>query len=186
MLRRGARAGAARLLQVPVLLAIVVVLIVALLVARGVVTPAWLEANKDEVGVVGDLVTLALFVVGAVLSYYRFFRGRTLAEKLVIELTPGLVERSGGRLLHWLEIELTNKGSVTIHEPEVRVTAFLHDPDMHGEPVARSITAPGKTADRSRIIDPGETVNHHVLHEVGGTADAVSFRVKVEDRSGNM
>lgn len=180
------RAWIGRLLQVPVLLAIVIVLAIAVLVVRGLVTPATLTKNKDAVGVISDLVTLALVVVGAVLAYYKFFRGRTLAEKLEIKLTTGLVERSGGGLLHWLEIELTNKGSVTIRDPEVRVTAFLHDPDMHGEPVARSVPVPGKAQERPWVIDPGESVYHHVFHDVGAAAEAVSFRVQVEDRAGNV
>ena len=66
---------------------VVVVLLVAVAFRLGFISAPRLVENKDLVDVSTKILGTLILTLGAVASYFRFFKGRTLSPRLKIEAT---------------------------------------------------------------------------------------------------
>jgi hypothetical protein len=82
--------------------------------------------NKDLIDIVIKAVGSILLVIGAVASYYRFFRGRTFAPRANLKLDISVFDTGREFRLHVINLEATNVGNVPIWEPRPVITVLLH------------------------------------------------------------
>src|SRR6266404_2088744 len=167
---------------VPWLLAIVVVLGLGLVI-RYAVGLDTLVAKRDLIDVTAKLVASLAIVIGGILSYVRFFKGRILKPKLTITVTTGCVSLSLHNL-HWVDVVLDNKGSVAVWNYRVQLWAVLHGPEGKTVPVERFMRVPGNRADGEHLVDVAETGSEHALLSVPKSTEAITFIVQVTDQHG--
>lgn len=80
-----------------------------------------LIANKDLFSVLQAIVATLAILVGATLSYVKFFMGRTISTKADIEFEFRALPTPGGKTLHFLKICFINRGNVAIEDPRARL-----------------------------------------------------------------
>lgn len=158
-------------------------LFVAVLYKEGFLSSKTIVANKDLIDALSKVLTSLGLIVGAVLSYFRFFKGRTFRSKLVMSCQSGMIPLMSSNL-HWLNIQIENKGSVAIWNYDLRVEATYHGPNPANVPVDQFLVAPGEDETAERLIDVGESSFVHAILEVPQEVPALSFRVSVTDQAG--
>ena len=161
------------------------VLAVALLFEVGLLSPARLSRNKDFIDAGATIVTTALLIIGAVFSYLKFFKGRTLSPKLAISARSGALAEADG-LRHWIEVSVENKGSVGIWNYNVTIDATLHAAKSRTVTVTEFVEYPKETEGREKAIDIGETVYEHAFLSVPAYVHAVTFQIVVKDQSNTI
>lgn len=166
----------------PWLLLTVVVLGVAVLFKVGVIPR---RLDNDTVGLIGaaaNVTTVVVLSVGGVLSYFKFFKGRTLSPRLVITPHAGRVAFNRENVF-WIEAQIENKGSVTVWNYGVTVYAVLHRDKDERVTVSHFMPHPPGTEQREKLIESGESVFEHAFLAVPDDATAVTFQIVVEDQS---
>jgi len=102
---------------IPALLTIVAALLLANLVRHGVLSASRLAKNKDALSALQSCVQVVVLVLGAIFSYYRFFRGRTFVARgdLIVTVITVNAERAS---LHGVTLEFKNLGTTTVWRPK--------------------------------------------------------------------
>ena len=67
-----------------------------------------------------------ILTFGAIASYFRFFKGRTLSPRLTINAAVEVFPIDATRTLHVLSVDVKNVGSVAIWGLEPRVEIHFH------------------------------------------------------------
>lgn len=167
---------------VPWLILIAVVLALAVLFKRGALPRDISDHTIGLIGAVSSIATTVILIAGAILSYFKFFKGRTLSPKLIIIPSSGKVTFND-EVVHWIETKIENKGSVAIWNYQVSIEATLHmNKDEHVK-VLNFMPAPADTEGRERVIDVGETVFEHAFLPVPEGVSAITFQIAVTDKS---
>ncbi len=156
-----------------------VALILAILVKWGVISGDLIKKKKDLIDATGTILTTTLVLIAALASYFRFFHGRLLNPKLCINSTHGLVEVEGG-ILHWLDVELENKGSAALWDYKVTITAITDK--INSEVQLHSLASTKKKS--LHVIDPGETAYEHGTVRVSKETEFLTFKIEVRDSTG--
>lgn len=110
---------------VPWLILIAIALGIALMVKQWGLPKTISDNTRNLVDTLSTIITTSLLVIGGILSYLKFFRGRTLSPKLIITSSTGVVADKNG-FLHWIETQIENKGSVAVWNYEMSIDATLH------------------------------------------------------------
>lgn len=143
-------------------------------------TAKWLTANKDPLDAISKVATICTLVLGSVLSYYRFFRGRTLSLRADLTISSNTIEAPCQAHLHCVTVKVRNVGTTTIWHPviELETCALLADGSTSPgkvsewiEPEVRS----GKLERHLTLIDPGETAEYFCHVVVPRSAWAVTL-----------
>jgi hypothetical protein len=92
---------------------------------EGIISINLLDRNRERIDTLSKLVTIMAVILGGFLSYVKFFKGRVFRPKLVIRPLSGAVAAKT-EILHWLDIEIENKGSVPIWNYKLELCAVLH------------------------------------------------------------
>lgn len=167
---------------IPWLNLLVLVLIVAIFVKYGVIPATVSEGTKNLVDVLSKIATALFLLVGGIFSYLKFFKGRTLSPKLVINVNSGMIKKGDGNL-HWIEVQIENKGSVAIWNYQTTIYAFFDEDLEHSVPVSQFVPHPHDTRGREKLIDVGEVVFERALFTVAHNVSAVTFQIEVRDQS---
>jgi len=158
---------------------------VTILFKEDILSVKLLGTYGDVLDSIAKIVTIAAVVIGGALSYIRFFRGRILNPKLNIVATTGCLELDDCNM-HWLDVELANRGSVAIWNYNVKVMVSLHA-TFSSEMVVPAFVGP---ADSNRgdenLIDVGESAWEHAIIRVPKEVQAITFRISVSEESGSM
>jgi hypothetical protein len=169
---------------IPLLIVIASGLLVLVLLKEGVITPARLRAHKDPIDAAATLVSTALLVCGAGVAYVRFFKGRLLHPKLDLAVTAAAVP-SGGGCAYAVEVEITNKGAVTVWD----YTLALHAQVLGEQQLVNctrwlrdDLSEVG--AGGARSVDVGETAYAHAVVELRPRGKPVTFRAILHSRDG--
>jgi hypothetical protein len=85
-----------------------------------------LKDNKDSIDAIGTIITSTILVIGAIASYYRFFRGRTFSVKADLSIDVTIHESGNESYIHSIKIELANLGAFPIWNVEVAIEAYNH------------------------------------------------------------
>lgn len=120
-------------------------------------------------------------VVASIASYRRFFRGRIFAPRLRLKLSSKAVcKLLDGTILHSIDLEVENVGSVTVWSPSVTLNVLKLDSDadctVNGtftEGIRQSLRWGGIEG-----IEPGELVVYHYRCRIPLAVEA--FRIAVE------
>jgi len=156
-------------------------------VKYGVLTEAFFTSHEKLVDGVSKVFSSVLLGVGAVVSYFAFFRSRLFAARADLDIAVTVVDGPVGQKLHVLNAALRNIGSVPIWEP----TAELHvEPLGHLAPQAEHITdwrlrRERDGVDRTAVIAPQERILFHATREFDDGAIAVHYEVIVTSAAGD-
>jgi hypothetical protein len=172
---------------VPMLVVVVAALVLANFVKHGLLTASRLEQSKDALSALQSAVQVLFIMLGAVFSYYRFFRGRTFVSRGDITITATVIETTADHNLHWVSIEFKNLGTVSVWDPKPEVIVFLFGPNGIVKKPWTDWHEAGTGNERTvglSMIDSGETATFTTYHEVPKTMWAVEYQVFVTDADG--
>jgi hypothetical protein len=105
---------------------LVFLLSIASLRKAGILTLETLAANKDASAAASSLISAAAIVSGALLTYFRFFRGRTLSVRAEVTLDVDHIQAPDGSSLHAITLHVRNMGTVSIWDPTPRIAIYTH------------------------------------------------------------
>jgi len=175
-------------------LILALVIVVSFLVAANVfrygqVSKNTIVENKEVIDVVIKSVGSTLLLVGAVASYFRFFRGRTFAARANLKLEISVFETDRDFKLHVIDCEVTNIGSVPIWEPRPIITVHLYGPgdlktydiDNWWHPMWKK-----KNIYATDLIDSQESAQFYASQHIPLEVWAVTYSAAIETRGRNV
>jgi hypothetical protein len=166
----------------------VVVLLVAVAFRLGLISAPRLVENKDLVDVSTKILGALILTLGAVASYFRFFKGRTLSPRLKIDAAVEVFPIDSSRNLHVLSVEVANVGSVSIWGLQPRVEIHYHGDEERREEDIGDWWTPLDQRDgtpRLRMLDTGESSQFVVHREVPREVWAVTYFTRISLSSGH-
>jgi hypothetical protein len=161
------------------------VLVIAVLIKDGVLTKNRIVDNKELFDAISKIATILVLFIGGILSYVRFFKGRTLGPKLILKLQSGVVSVDKG-LLHWIEIEIQNTGSVSIWNYDVKIYATYHGTFASSDEITEFVYVPHDLEVQEHVVDVGESAFEHAFLVVLPHVNAVTFQVVLIDQNRTM
>jgi hypothetical protein len=170
-----------------ILAVLILVLLLLISVKYSILTKPVIVANKDFIGVLKDLLTILAIIVGALLSYFRFFSGRLFSEKADIDIKCSVIETPQKTLFHILTVSMTNKSNITIWHPEAKlvIRKFSPDKNQNEELVDDFYESDHFKNDKmDAIIDSGETASYVIWREFETKVWAVAYSVEITSDSG--
>ena len=173
---------------VVVLSVLVGTLLVAVAFRYGFIRTSTLVQNKELVDVGTKLLGAIILVFGAIASYFRFFKGRTLSPRLTITTTVEVFPVDGARNLHVLGVEVKNVGSVPIWGLEPRVEIHFHGDHERTEEDIGNWWTPLEQSDgkqRLQMLDTDESSQFVVHRDVPTEYWAVTYFTRISLSSGH-
>lgn len=164
---------------------IAIVLLLAVLFKEDIISISMVERKKDLIDSVSKLVTIVAIIVGGILSYLKFFKGRVLKPKLNIVPSVGFIELENENL-HWIDLEIENKGSVAIWNYQLKVTATLHSCEPKKIQIKNFISPALSSPIQENLIDVGESAFEHATFNVQKDIYAITFHISVTDQSDSI
>jgi hypothetical protein len=162
----------------PALIIAVAILVLGNLVVHDFLTASIFTENAVALDALSDATTISAVVVGAVFSYYRFFRGRTFFRRAEPRLSVAVYSTSEDYNLHAVTLELKNIGSMAIWNPVPVVEVFEYGPEGVSKTVWENwqeARSPWATGEDLSIVDSGETVSFISHKEVPKVKWAVAY-----------
>lgn len=167
---------------------VLAVLLVALAFRLDFISAHWLVANKNLVDVSTKILGALILTLGAVASYFRFFKGRTLSPRLKIEADVDVFPIDGSRNFHVLSVDVANVGSVAIWGLEPRVEIRYHGEEVRTEKDIDDWWTPLDHRDSTAklsMLDTEESSQFVVHREVRREVWAVTYFIRVSLSSGH-
>lgn len=174
---------------IPLLSLVFVGLGIANLIKHDIVSAEKLTASSDLVSAVSSLVGVIAILFGAVLSYYRFFRGRTFSVRANLRLRVTVVEAGAERRMHSLLLEVENVGTMSIWEPTPVLGIRAHGPNAPADEKVvdwSESLLPDDRVERTAVIDSGEATGFFVVRHFDQTIWAVRYLASVKGRTGDV
>lgn len=168
-----------------VLIGILFLLLLILLVNENILTIAKLELRQVFFDIMSKLLSSLILVVGAVFSYYRFFKGRTFSERIEIKIQAKVFDYNSDGKIHTIDLELENIGSVPVKNVSSEVISkFIY---INGNEDTRKLPNVELIPEKFiNIIDTQETDSRHYNLVVSEDVKAVLYHVKVTSSKGNI
>jgi hypothetical protein len=171
------------------LLVVVSFLVAANLIKYAQVSKSTIIENKDLIDVVLKAVGSILLVIGAVASYYRFFRGRTFAARANLELEVSVFDTVHDFKLHVIDFQVTNIGNVPIWQPRPVITVHMYGPsdlktydiDNWWHPMWEK-----KNMSTTDLIDSQESAQFYASQHIPLDVWAVTYTAAIETRGRNV
>jgi hypothetical protein len=165
-------------------------LLVANVIKHGLLSWHLLESRKDALSAANSALTICILAVGGVLSYFRFFRGRTFAVRGELDLKVDVLEAPTHEMLHVLTLSFRNVGTVPIWNPEPRIeirghlgseSSPLGSISQWFEPMARP---DGRI--RAAVLDAGEVGRFYTQRFVNTEYWAVTYYASIACETGDV
>ena len=166
---------------------IVILLLIANAWKHQVLSTEWLKNQKEALAALNSIVTLFVFIAGAVFSYYRFFRGRTLSLRADPQIDVSVHPTDGSSNIHAYELSIKNVGTSTIWNPKPHLKLIIHGPSSiesereisgwYEEAKANEHTVP--------VIEADERVSFFGHQQIQSEAWAVTYIASIEADSGD-
>jgi len=173
----------------PLLATLLIGLICAYAIVHHYLKWSWLNQNKDELAALNSLIGVAAILVGGVLAYYRFFRGRTFSTRAELAMKVDVLEIPTKGFLHVLTLSIKNVGTVSIWTPQpvVRVTAHREGTDDSVELVDNwyDATIGQGQSPRLSVLDSGESNDFFMHRTFSKDVWAVTYLATVGCSSGD-
>jgi hypothetical protein len=133
----------------------------------GFLSWALLASKKDALDSISKLVTIATVSTGAILSYFRFFRGRTFSLRAELSIAATPHKRPDGKWLYVITVAAKNVGTMTIWEAYPNVELHLLKAEGNPEVVRINVWHSPRSDSSSssvRVLDPAETALYFFHH----------------------
>jgi hypothetical protein len=166
---------------------LILLLVVLNALKHGVLTSAWLTTNKDAISALNNIASMTVLLAASIFSYFRFFRGRTLALRAELTIAVTVHATSENFLVHAITLSAKNVGSVTIWNPLPQISIDVLGPDQ----VRLSTRIDdwslelSRTDDMIPVIEPGETVTFSALRNIDKVAWAVMYAATLRADQGD-
>ena len=154
---------------IPALVVVVSVLFLADMIKYKLLTASALTSNKDALSALSSAASVIAISVGAVFTYYRFFRGRTFFNRAELKINVTVISTRGGMNLHAVVLEVKNIGSLSIWEPIPVIRIDEYGPNGVNQRFIDSWSEAHspRGADRTlHVVDSGETGSFWTTEEV--------------------
>ena len=178
-----------REIAVSSLATIVAILILADLIKYRWLTASSLAINKDALAALSSSVSVIAICVGAVFSYYRFFRGRTFYSRAELKIEVTVIPRDAAVNMHAVIVEVKNIGTLPIWSPSLVLTVVQHGPNGEKAEVLDSWSiarSPRGEAGTVAVIDSGETAPFWTDLEFSSDIWAVFYTAFVHSGEGEI
>jgi hypothetical protein len=166
-----------------ILVAVAILLSLAVLYRRGL-TMSFLAKHKDGLAALNQVVGVTAVVIGGVLAYFRFFRGRTFTERASLQTKVGVAKSPSGELHHSIKIEVKNVGTTTIIAPVIEILARREHVDGATSSDTVKDWRPKPHEGTWHSVEPGETAIYFAEESYGDDVWLVSYDVMVKLRNG--
>ena len=170
----------------PILGAIALALLLAILVRLDILTTSKLATNKDALSALSSSVTMIFLLIGGVFSYYRFFRGRTFFARADIDIKVTIADTNTDKTIHFVVVEIKNIGTLPIWNPTPIVDVItIHNGPNSTERWDR--WEEGTINDKKElftVVDTGEDASFFNHHNVSKDVWAVGYIAYVTAESG--
>lgn len=182
--------GRRRGLAIAFLSVAILVLSVANLIKSGIITWDTLKAHKEALDATSSFVNIIVVIVGAVLSYFRFFHGRTLATRAELDLNVCVHSLPSGLMLHTISLSLKNVGGSAIWNPRPAVAVLVSD-ESGSQPIDtidhwKDSLELTDGALRVAVVDTGETGRFQTYRTFHAQAWVVTYFARVSCDSGDV
>lgn len=178
-----------REIVVPGLVILVAVLVLADLMKYRLLTASVLVSNKDALSALGSAVSIIAISVGAVFSYYRFFRGRTFYSRAELKINVAVIPTRAGINMHAVILEVKNIGTLSIWNPVPVIRVDEYGPNGVSQKFMESWSeaqSPKGEVGTLPVIDSGETAPFWTAIEVPDTVWAVFYTAFVHSEQGEI
>ena len=141
-----------------------------------------LAEHKDPLSAAASAVNIAAVSVGAVLSYYRFFRGRTFSTRADLGLSVSIIPTPSDTYLHAVYLRIKNIGTLSIWDPRpsLQIRYYGQHPGVETLESWRELEAPGRRRRGLPVVDAGEVASFSAILEVPRSTWAVGYEAFVE------
>lgn len=118
-----------------------------------------IEKLKDIISTISTIITTSIIIVGASISYIKFFKGNLLGRKLEGNIDVSIHPKSN-IIMHSIKLFLKNAGNVKIYHPLVNleVIKYYDDKEENEKYDDWGKWRSAETRDRVRLIDTQETI----------------------------
>lgn len=163
---------------------------VANLVKHGFLTVESLKDNKDALDGASSAISILVLTIGAVLSYFRFFHGRTFATRAELDLVVCVYSLPNGCMLHTISLSLKNVGASAIWNPQpvIAITVADEAGSRSGGLITRWMDPlePSDGAMRVAVVDTGETGRFPFQRTFAAEVWTVTYLASVTCDSGDV
>ena len=178
-----------RMWATPVLAAVLALLLLAYGRKVGILSTPWLTSHKDALAAVSTALSAAGILLGGLLAYYRFFRGRTLSTRAELAIDVDVIPAPGAQLLHSVTVSVKNVGTVTIWEPRpvIEVMSRHADGTVSSFTIAKWFEMPDGDQGSSRLsaLDSGETADFFTQQLFEANVWAVTYAATITCSTGD-
>ena len=152
------------------------VLVVANSWKYGLVSAGLLSRNKDAISAATSIIGSLTLLIGAFLTYYRFFRGRTFSARAEIAINASIHQSGGDFYIHAVEVELHNVGASAIWFPEL-VLAIRIDGGKQVRRISQWWEPGAELSDLPpmRLVEPGESASFLAHESIPIDANIVTY-----------
>jgi len=172
-----------------VLGAVALLLLAANAVKYGFLSWQWLDDHGDALDAAYSAVSIVAILVGGLLAYYRFFRGRTLATRAELSIDVDVLEAPHRRFMHAITVRVKNVGTVTIWEPRPIIDGVEHRADGMERrfQIARWYEPSETSGDPPQVglLDSGESGDFFAQRTFDADVWAVTYAPTVRCASGD-
>jgi hypothetical protein len=174
---------------IPVLLVGICAFAIANLIKHKFLTASALASNKDALAALNNCVNVVFVTLGAIFSYYRFFRGRTFFSRAEVTLDVSVLPATTEKNLHALSLTIKNIGSLAIWDPKPEIKVYRHGATESARQVwdawheARSTHG---DPDALTVIESGETASFINEHLVDKTVWAITYVAFVRSQNNDI
>jgi hypothetical protein len=174
---------------VPLLIVVVATLILVNLIKHGLLTVSGLASNKDALAALNSSVSIIVIAVGALFSYYRFFRGRTFYARAELNIQVTVIDTPEDFNIHVVTLIIKNIGTLSIWEPMPILKTYEQGPKGVTSQIWdnwRESSPSENETEMLAVIDSGEIAyfTHH--HRVSKEVWAVTFSAYVRSHTNEM
>jgi hypothetical protein len=153
--------------------------------------------KKDFIAAIKDIITVMAVIIGGLLSYFKFFSGRTFFAKADIEFDITVLPHADNSL-HTIKFSLINKGNITIWQPNAKIgiRKFINPDDPlnvdhnHSQcEIVKDLCEKSffdEDKKHSYMVDPGEKIFFILHRNFERKVWAVSYDVEIVSKSGDI
>ena len=167
---------------IPAMAFFAVILFLGVPFKMGLISFADIERKKELIDAFSKIITSLALIIGGVLSYIKFFKGRVLKPKIDIHLKTGIFATKE-KNLHWLEIAIENKGCVAVWNYTLDLFAIPYPDRNPPRNISGNVIA-SDVEDKEHLVDVGETAFEHAVVELDKKISAYTFEIILTDDRG--
>jgi len=168
---------------------IIAVLLLANAWKHRIVSVQWLTDHKDALSALNSIATLVILLAGAIFSYYRFFRGRTLSLRAELDLEVSIHQVPTEGFFHAARFSAKNVGTSTIWNPRPHLRLELHGAGKQDRFIEiehwweQAVSEADNES--AAVIEPDETVYFFAQRPIPVDVWAVTYWASLEADSGD-